>query len=64
MRRKRCGRLLGKSRPREPGLGTGRGGDVTGVANSCSIRYCDQRELAVAGAARCSPSETQTFGSD
>jgi hypothetical protein len=25
---------LGKSRPREPGLGTGRGGDVTGVANS------------------------------
>ncbi len=29
---KRCGRLLGKSRPREPGLGTGRGGDVTGVA--------------------------------
>jgi hypothetical protein len=32
--RKGCGRLLGKSRPREPGLGTGRGGDVTGVANS------------------------------
>src|ERR1700677_3789231 len=34
---KRCGRLLGESRPREPGLGTGRGGDVTGLANSFSF---------------------------
>jgi hypothetical protein len=44
---------------RELGLGTGRGGDVTGVASSYSV----QREVAVAGAARGSPSEIQTFGS-
>ena len=35
---KRCGRLLGESRPREPGLGTGRGGDVTGLAYSYAKR--------------------------
>ena len=58
--RKRCGRLLGESRPREPGLGTGRGGDVTGLANSFSSL---QREVAVAGAARGSPSESHTLGS-
>jgi hypothetical protein len=46
---------------REPGLGTGRGGDVTGNA----YPFCfAQRDDAVAGAARGSPSETQTFGSD
>jgi hypothetical protein len=36
---KRCGRLLGESRPREPGLGTGRGGDVTGLANSFRLVF-------------------------
>jgi hypothetical protein len=59
--RKRCGRLLGKSRPREPGLGTGRGGDVTGVANSFVPMPRDQRDVAVAGVPRGSPSETHTF---
>jgi hypothetical protein len=49
----------GEPAAREPGLGTGRGGDVTGVASS----YFVQREVAVAGAARGSPSEIQTFGS-
>jgi hypothetical protein len=49
----------GEPAAREPGLGTGRGGDVTGVASSYSV----QREVAVAGAARGSPSEIQTFGS-
>ncbi len=46
----------------EPGLGDGEGGDVTGVANSLPM-LCSQREVAVAGAARGSPSEIQTFGS-
>jgi len=52
---------LGEAGRREPGLGTGRGGDVTGNAFPFS---CAQRDDAVAGAARGSPSETQTFGSD
>jgi len=52
---------LGEAGRREPGLGTGRGGDVTGDAYPFS---CAQRDDAVAGAARGSPSETQTFGSD
>ncbi len=60
----KCGRLLGKSRPREPGLGTGRGGDVTGVANSFRRYLGNQRAVAVAGVVRGTPSETHTFGSD
>src|SRR4029077_363302 len=52
---------LGEAGRREPGLGTGRGGDVTGNAFPFS---CAQRDDAVAGAARGSPSETQMFGSD
>jgi hypothetical protein len=60
---KKCGRLLGKSRPREPGLGTGRGGDVTGVANSFVMPRV-QRAAAVAGLPRGSPSATHTLGSD
>jgi len=60
---KRCGRLLGESRPREPGLGTGRGGDVTGLANSCWFVSANQREAAVAGAGVGAPSATHTLGS-
>jgi hypothetical protein len=56
---KRCGRLLGESRPREPGLGTGRGGDVTEPRSSLF-----QRDVAVSGTERGSPSASQTFGSD
>jgi len=52
---------LGEAGRREPGLGTGRGGDVTGSAYFVGVA---QRDEAVAGAARGSPSETQTFGSD
>ena len=46
---------------REPGLGTGRGGDVTGSRSSF---FFVQRDAAVDTAGRGSPSETQTFGSD
>jgi hypothetical protein len=53
----------GEPAAREPGLGTGRGGDVTEFAKLlCSL--CIQREVAVSGAVRGSPSETHTFGSD
>ena len=52
--------LGGDPAAREPGLGTGRGGDVTGSANS----FSSQRAETVAGDLRGSSSETQTFGSD
>ena len=52
--------LGGGPAAREPGLGTGRGGDVTGSANS----FLCQRAETVAGAVRGSPSATHTFGSD
>ena len=52
----------GRSAAREPGLGTGRGGDVTGVANSGFLLF--QRDDAVAMVGRGSPSETQRLGSD
>ena len=52
--------LGGDPAAREPGLGTGRGGDVTGNANS----FLCQRAETIAGAAGGSPSRTQTFGSD
>src|SRR5262245_51721663 len=56
---KSCAGPWGRPGAREPDLGTGRGGDVTGSANSLSC----QRAETVAGA-RGSPSETQRFGSD
>ena len=52
--------LGGDPAAREPGLGTGRGGDVTGSANS----FSSQRAETMAGDLRGSSSETQTFGSD
>jgi hypothetical protein len=58
MNTKMCGRPWGRPAAREPGLGTGRGGDVTGTANSL-----DQRAETVAGAYG-SPSATHKFGSD
>jgi hypothetical protein len=51
----------GEPAAREPGLGTGRGGDVTGIANSRFL--VSQRDDAVAIVGRGSPSETQRFGS-
>ena len=45
---------------REPGLGTGRGGDVTGDAEFLLVV---QREVAVEIAGRGSPSETHTLTS-
>src|ERR1019366_6965352 len=69
----RCGRPWGRPAARKPGLGTGRGGDVTGVANSlleCAGPFRDharefacQRADTVVGACG-SPSATQVFGSD
>ena len=56
---KNCGRLWGKSRPREPGLGTGRVGRDRGRK---LLKF--QREAAVAVPARGSPSDTQALGSD
>src|SRR3990170_277214 len=47
----------GEPAAREPGLGTGRGGDMTGAAKLL------QREVAVATAGRGSPSVTQVLGS-
>src|SRR5579862_6520188 len=52
--------LGGEPAAREPGLGTGRGGDVTGLA-WLLVRFRVQRGVAVIGSARGSPSETQTF---
>ena len=64
-----CRRTAKKLRPalgggpaaREPGLGTGRGGDVTGYAE---LLNCCQCVAAVAGAAYESPRDTHTFGFD
>jgi hypothetical protein len=59
---KGCGHRWGTVAAREPGLGTGRGGDVTGSA--FSYVQCDgvDDEVAVATVGRGSPSETQLFG--
>jgi hypothetical protein len=54
--------LGGEPPAREPGLGTGRGGDVTEFAELLCFASL-QRELEVSGADLGSPSETQTFGS-
>jgi len=51
----------GGGRPPRTRSGDGEGWDVTG--NAYRFSYV-QRDDAVAGAARGSPSETQTFGSD
>src|SRR5205807_9941991 len=71
---KRCGRPWGKAGRCEPGLGTGRGGDVTGpqtlyssdVTMMTPLSLSSQRDGddAVAIVGRGSPSETQRFGSD
>jgi hypothetical protein len=53
--------LGGGAAAREPGLGTGRGGDVTGDAELLSGF---QRAVAVAVAECGSPSDTHTLGSD
>ena len=53
--------LGGEPAAREPGLGTGRGGDVTGDAE---LLVSFQRVEDVADAAYGSPSETHTLGSD
>src|SRR5712671_1876166 len=53
----------GERAARDLGLGTGRGGDVTGAAKLLSGSRQDQRDVAVAGAGRVSPSAIQTFGS-
>jgi hypothetical protein len=56
--------LGGGPAARESGLGTGRGGDVTGLAELLFSKVArNQRDVAVAIAGRGSPSETQTFGS-
>jgi len=52
---------LGTPAAREPGLGTGRGGDVTGLAK-LSFSQCADEEAAVANAGRGALSATQTLG--
>jgi hypothetical protein len=61
----------GEPAAREPGRGTGRGGDVTGPRTNsfCSTPQSRggslfQRDEAVAAVGRGSPSETQRLGSD
>jgi hypothetical protein len=49
---------------REPGLGTGRGGDVTGSAISLFSFLRRQRAETTGGAACGVPKATQVFGSD
>jgi hypothetical protein len=56
---KKCGRLLGESRPRAT-----RSGDGEGWGRDRVAYLLVQRELAVSGTGRGSPSATHTFGSD
>jgi hypothetical protein len=59
MDEKGCGRLLGESRPRAT-----RSGDGEGWGRDRAAYLLVQRDVAVSGAERGSPSASQTFGSD
>jgi hypothetical protein len=53
----------GEPAAREPGLGDGEGGNVTGLAMLLVSNDSDQRAAAVAPAGRGSPSATHALGS-